>query len=322
MKNVRMKVLSQEEAQFVHDKSCEILEKKGILFGGQEARDILRAHGCEVDDETQMVKIPKALVEECMAKCPKQFTLYSYNGNKDVVLKSDGSDVHYMTFGAANLAREWKAHGEYTTRDTCLHDLEEFAHVSEYCDAVDLLTIPCSAIELAEDPVRNLKEMKAIFTNSGKPFFPDCNVQFFEEYFKMTAAVYGKGEEYARTHPHLIFGTGPVSPMQIDEYACMCACNVPSTGIPIIVLNMGMSGATMPIDLAGTVVCNNVEIIAEIVLIQLVRPGHPIIYGTTTTELDLWNNAAPAGSPELSLISGAGINMAQFYQVPSLVGGC
>ena len=322
MKNIRMEVLTDEEAQIIHDKSCEILEKKGILFGGQKARDIMRAAGCEVDDETQIVKIPKSLVEECMGKCPKEFTLYSYDGKNDVTLKSNGANVYYMTFGAANLARVYEGHGKYSTRDTTLKDLGEICHLAEHCDSISLVSTPCSALDLTEDPVRNLKELKTIFMNTAKPIFPDCNVEFFDEYFKMTVAMYGKGEDYARTHPHFMFGTGPVSPMQIDEYACMCACEVPATGIPINCLNMGMSGATMPIDLAGTVVCNNAEIIAEICLIQLVKPGHPVIYGTTTTELDLWNNAAPVGSPELSLISGAGIKMAQFYQVPSLVGGC
>jgi trimethylamine--corrinoid protein Co-methyltransferase len=321
MKNLRMDVISDEETRQIHAKTVELLETVGMFVGHPEARKMLKDVGCEVDEKKEMVKIPEAVIDKYLALAPKKISLYSYDGKHDVVLDSVGDKVHYMTFGAGTRVTTYEGHGRFSSRDSTLKDLGESVHVAEYCDNIDMITTMVSAVDYAKDPVRTLKELKEIVTNSSKIGFCESDISILDAYFEFTVAMFDKGEEYARTHPHFIFGSGPVSPMQLDYNACLTPLLVPKYGIPVLCLNMGMSGATMPIDLAGTIVCNNAEIIAEIILTQVAYPGAPVIYGSTTTEFDLWCNTAPVGSPELALISSAAVKLAHYYQIPSLVGG-
>ena len=84
---------------------------------------------------------------------------------------------------------------------------------------------------------------------------------------------------------------------------------------------MALGGGTAPTTIAGTLVTHNAEVLASVVLSQLVRPGAPVIYGSSTTNLDLRKGTATVGSPELAMINAGVAQLAQFYGIPSFVAG-
>jgi trimethylamine--corrinoid protein Co-methyltransferase len=84
---------------------------------------------------------------------------------------------------------------------------------------------------------------------------------------------------------------------------------------------MAMSGGTAPVTLAGTLVPHNAEILSGITLSQLTRRGAPVVYGSSTTAMDLKMAAATVGTPECALISGAVARLARYYALPSYVAG-
>jgi trimethylamine--corrinoid protein Co-methyltransferase len=84
---------------------------------------------------------------------------------------------------------------------------------------------------------------------------------------------------------------------------------------------MAMAGGSSPVTLAGTMVTHNAEVLAGITLSQLVERGSPVIYGSSTTAMDLKLAAASVGTPELALISAAVAQMARRYLLPSFVAG-
>ena len=57
------------------------------------------------------------------------------------------------------------------------------------------------------------------------------------------------------------------------------------------------------------------------VLTQLTSPGTPFVYGSSTTNFDLFSQSAPVGSPELALISSGACELAQYYSLPCKVAG-
>jgi trimethylamine--corrinoid protein Co-methyltransferase len=93
------------------------------------------------------------------------------------------------------------------------------------------------------------------------------------------------------------------------------------TGTPVNVLAMGMSGGSAPVTLAGTLVGTNAEVLSGIVLNQLTCKGAPVIYGSSTTCMDLRMATAAVGSPELGMISAGVAQLAHYYQLPCFVAG-
>jgi trimethylamine--corrinoid protein Co-methyltransferase len=92
-------------------------------------------------------------------------------------------------------------------------------------------------------------------------------------------------------------------------------------GVVCNILSMAMAGATSPVTLAGTLVTHNAEILGGLTLSQLTRKGAPVIYGSSTTAMDLRFAQASVGTPECALISGAVARLARYYALPSYVAG-
>ena len=61
--------------------------------------------------------------------------------------------------------------------------------------------------------------------------------------------------------------------------------------------------------------------LADRIELQAARKGAPIIYGSSTTIMDLKTAITPVGSPELAMINAAVAGLAQYYLLPSWVAG-
>lgn len=90
---------------------------------------------------------------------------------------------------------------------------------------------------------------------------------------------------------------------------------------PIMVAALMMAGSTGPITLAGVLALQTAELLAGIALAQLISPGTPVIFGSTSTNIEMRSGALAIGSPELSQIAVAHAQLARFYGLPSRSGG-
>jgi trimethylamine--corrinoid protein Co-methyltransferase len=93
-------------------------------------------------------------------------------------------------------------------------------------------------------------------------------------------------------------------------------------GVPIHVETDCSAGMTAPITTAGLVVQQNAEILSGITLVQLIRPGCPVIYAHSPFVPDMRTGAVLTGAPERSIFSGASVQLARLYGLPACgVGG-
>ena len=53
------------------------------------------------------------------------------------------------------------------------------------------------------------------------------------------------------------------------------------------IVSMAMAGGSSPVTLAGTLAQHNAEILSGLVLSQLTERGAPVVYGSSTTAMDL-----------------------------------
>jgi trimethylamine--corrinoid protein Co-methyltransferase len=79
-----------------------------------------------------------------------------------------------------------------------------------------------------------------------------------------------------------------------------------------------LAGVSAPIGLMDTVVLQNAELLAGIVLAQIVQPGAPVVYGPSATAADMKTGDYFCGTPEGMLINTANIQLAtKFYDIPA-----
>ena len=87
------------------------------------------------------------------------------------------------------------------------------------------------------------------------------------------------------------------------------------------VLSMGLCGGTTPITLAGPLLTTNCEILTGIVLTQIINKGNPVMYGSSTTIMDMRRMTTPVGAPEHAMIGAAVAQIGSFYNIPAEAGG-
>jgi len=133
---------------------------------------------------------------------------------------------------------------------------------------------------------------------------------------EMLHAIAG-GEEAFRARPFVSNSNCfVVPPMKFAEDACGVLEACVEGGIPILLLSAGQAGATAPASIAGAVVQAVAEVLAGLVYVNALKPGHPAIFGTWPFVSDLRTGAMSGGSGEQALLTAACAQMAQFYRLP------
>ncbi len=70
-----LRVLSEDEKTQVHERSLKILAQTGVKVDTSKGRQYLKDAVAEVDENSKIVKFPRAMVEESLRLAPKDFTL-------------------------------------------------------------------------------------------------------------------------------------------------------------------------------------------------------------------------------------------------------
>jgi len=124
-----------------------------------------------------------------------------------------------------------------------------------------------------------------------------------------------------RKRPIFSVNVCPMSPLTLPTDVCDVIIEAARLGVGVMIMPMSLSGGTSSATLAGTLVTHNAEVLGSIVLAQLAKKGLPCTYGSTSTILDLRFGTSAIGAPEYGMINAALAKLAQYYRLPSFVGG-
>jgi trimethylamine:corrinoid methyltransferase-like protein len=81
----------------------------------------------------------------------------------------------------------------------------------------------------------------------------------------------------------------------MDIEVMIQACNF---GLPVHASSLPVIGGTSPITTAGTVLTAAIEVLAMVIMIQLIKPGHPVFALATALGMDMMNGRAVKACPE------------------------
>ncbi len=314
-----VELFTEDELDKIHRTTLKVMKDPGILLESPKAVDIFREAGCKVEGER--VKIPERLVNEALSTAPSSFLLAGRDEENDVEMEADGN-VHFTTFGAGVRTLDMTDNGEYNIRNSTEQDVADQAKLADYLDNIDYYSLTVSAQDLTGKAEQDVHELFTALQNTSKHFHHvDPVGENVDHYFEIAKAYYGGDEELARERPLFSILLCPTSPLQLGDNAIDVIIKGGKYGIPVNVLSMAMAGASSNINLAGTLVTHNAEVLAGIVLSQLANPGAPVFYGSSTTQFDVKKGTAPVGAPELGMISAGVAKLAQYYGLPSYVAG-
>lgn len=298
----------QEDIELIHEKSLYFLESKGILFDNEEARDILKKAGCRIDGK--IVYIHRDLVEKCLALAPKTFDMYS-RGMKfttgigqEMMVQSSLGPVNVLDNGVYR-----KATAEDYINFVKIHQDSDIMHLID-ADLVVPNDIP-TAIHTEWTTLANLKySNKLIGGHNGSK--ERC------EKFINLVMDFNDDHEHCQT---ITLATNS-APFAWNREMCDTIITYARMNQALVITGVGLAGMTSPPTLASTTIQNNTELLAGLVLAELVKPGAPVIYQLSSLECDLRYSLCVCGGPETGQSFCTMRELADFYQLPCRANGC
>ena len=308
-------VFTESELDDLHLGTLEVLERTGVFVEADEALDIFKDGGCAVDRDRRVVRIPPHVVEDAVAAAPSKFVLCGRDPRNDFLMEP--GRVAFTNFSEGIRVIDVET-GEY--RDPTKKDIADIARLNDYLSEMDTHEISVGASDAPAETIA-VHNSEQQLLNTTKPIgIGPLSRRESVAIFRMCAEIAG-GADALRERPIVYNGVCPVSPLKLPHEVTEVIIETARWGLPCNVLSMAMAGGSSPVTLAGTMVTHNAEVLAGITLAQLTERGSPVMYGSSTTAMDLKLAAASVGSPEIALISAAVAQLARRYTLPSFVAG-
>jgi trimethylamine--corrinoid protein Co-methyltransferase len=305
----------QEMLGKVHTHSLDLLEKRGVRFHSERARDIWHGAGAAIAGD--VVKLPGSLVESALRQAPGSFMLYARDGLGEHNLPIDGRHTYYSQDGCAAHTLDFETG---VRRRSLKEDNEKMALISDYLSAIDIVSPTVSAQDVPASGVA-VHELEACFVHSGKHVLTESVTSARDARAQIElAAVIAGGKEALRQRPIFSNFICTISPLTQDEGGIEAALEFAAAGIPVGLYPMATTGVTSPVTLAGTLAVVNAEVISALALLQIATPGAKVFYCGGPATIDLRTGAYTATSPEAIWLRSMVAQMARFYGLPSIVG--
>ena len=314
IKGGQYKVLSNDQMDELHRATIEVLENIGIKNLHDEARQIMEENGCDVDHDSKIVKIPGSVLMEYIAMAPNEIMLYGRDPKYNIRL-DDSDDVYVM--GGAGAVNTLDMDGNL--RPSTMNDLKDLTRLEDTLENMDIAhflvtpqdtefgsTSECEMITFAHNLTNNTRNFYALLGG--------CREGLRYE-LEMAAVLEGSIEEVSK-RPFFVAGLCIISPLThrygfIEELLECGKYNIPCY------LEVDQSaGGTTPYTLAGTIVEANANILSAVCLAQMVNPGAPCIYATSSGILDMKSLNFSGNAPESTLLHMGLAQMSHYYNLP------
>ncbi len=311
----RHALLAPEEVEALHGASLRVLEETGVHAPLSPARlEQLADLGVRVDREAGRLRFPPELVERAVARAPGAYRLHARSGDE---LLLDGSAGHLCLDGSAAVLLDG-ASGE--TRPSTRADLERAVRLADALPQLSLLW-PCVSAGDQPAAVQPLHELEVLLTCSSKhaQAMTVVDPETARDAVAMAAEVAG-GREALRARPLLSSFQCSVSPLAYEPAALEAAVVFAEAGVPCGFWSMTIGGGTAPVTPAGNAALASAEILAGVVVLELLCPGAPTFYGTSATMMELRRGGVACGGPEDTWLQAAGCQLAHRHGLPAAIG--
>ena len=303
--------LGRNDLECIHEAALTVLETVGFANPIPSCVETLGRAGA-VHGPDGRIRFPRALVEHTLGKAARRFTLHGQDPRHDMAVQ-DGN----VRFGTAGLAVHLVDAENGTYRESLLRDIYDAARLVEGLENIHFFQRPMVARDIADPLELDINTLYACVTGTSKhigtSFTVRENVRPALDMLYMLAG----GEENFRARPFVSSSTPfVVPPMKFAEDACGVLEECVRGGIPILLLSTGQAGATAPAPLVGAVVQAVAEVLAGLVYVNALKPGHPALFGAWPFGSDPATGAMAGGSAEQALLTAASAQMARFYDLP------
>lgn len=310
-----MNILTNSQVEMIHDRALGVLEREGLEVLSDEGLKIMGEAGCELGPVTEeggrVVRFPRQLVEDLIAKAPSSFDLHARNSERNVTI-GDGYINFTLVSGPPNVSDL-----QGGRRPGNFEDQTNLLKLGHQLNAIHLLASP--PVEAQELPAetRHLDVSRSYATITDKCWGARAiGRRRVYDATEINRLARGLSEQEHFEKPGIIANINTNSPRRVDAEMISGLMALVEKGQGVMVTPFTLCGAMAPVTLAGGLVLQHAEAMGILAFVQMVRPGASMVYGGFTSNVDMKSGAPVFGSPEYVRAVLAGGQLARHLNLP------
>jgi trimethylamine--corrinoid protein Co-methyltransferase len=329
--------LDQEQIRWLDEASLAILADPGIWCYNERAAKLFKTHGARVWEEESgspcwRVSLPAGLIREAVSRAPSAFVLGARKRENRLLLDADVPRVYFGSGSEANIWLE--------------ADMEKFVSVSDgnkavrvprftemrgttallsraarLCDKLEHLDFFIRPLNIQDPEItaenHDVNKFFASLSNTTKHVQAGLTrLESLGSVVRIAELIAG-GPEALRENPIISFIACVFkSPLQVVDDTAEKVFAIVEKELPLVISSSPQGGSSAPIQEAGMVAQINAEILAGIALVQLIKEGAPVLYGSVPVRARLDDLHDLYGCPEFNQYNIDCVQMARFYKIP------
>ncbi len=303
--------LSDQEVKLLHERSLQVLKEIGMRLPHEEALDLMSQNGAEIG-AGNVVRIPKRLVEAAIESVPKRkdVTLYGRDPKHDVTFEKHDPALACMTM-AVNVI-------DPHTRQKRPATDEDLAALTRIADQLENIHVNGGLVTPQEVPgnFNDWYTWATTIKNTTKHITGGMlGARCVQDAAKMGTLAIGD-EDLFRKRPFISGWVLTLPPFAIDAESLEALMEMSRWKIPVMLSSGPILGTSSPVTIAGTIAQAHAEILAGMVVSQLVNPGAPIIYTSFARGMDMKSGNISMACPEFGILKVALAQMGQSLDLP------
>jgi len=312
----RLRILSDDQIEQIVFAAMDVLLRTGTRVHEKNALGLLRDAGCATSDNN-LVHIPAWLIKTSIQSAPSRIVLAGRDREKRLALEKD--QVYFGTGSDCPFILDPYC-GE---RRRCTY--EDVYRAAKIADALPHIDFHMSLGLTSDVPIGTYDrhQFLAMLRGTTKPLVVTAvDKEGLADQLEMAYATIGGIGEW-RKLPLFAVYIEPSSPLENSTAALEKLLYAAENDIPAIYTPCPISGATAPATMAGILVQTLAECLTGVVVSQLKRKGAAVVIGGVMSVMDMSTMVYSYGAPELSLLSAAMTDVAQYLHLPMFsTAGC
>jgi trimethylamine--corrinoid protein Co-methyltransferase len=330
--------LSEEQVKWLDQASLNILADPGIWCYNERAAKLFQQHGAKVwEDEKSVspcwrVTFPAGLIKEAIAKAPSRIVLGARKPENRLLLDAEVPRVYFGSGSEANIWIETEMEefisvngGDVRVKVPRYTELrgntELLSRAAKLCDKLEHLDFFIRPLNIQDPEITN-------DNHDANKFFASLNnitkhvqaglttVESLEDVIRMAEIITG-GPGPLRENPVISFITCVFkSPLQIVDDTAEKVFAIVESGLPLVMSSSPQGGSSAPIQEAGMVAQINAELLASITMVQLIKEGAPVLYGSVPVRARLDDLHDLYGCPEFNQYNIDCVQLSRHYRIP------
>ena len=303
--------LDADGLERVHDTAMRILEEIGIDFLNNEAKSILKSAGCDVDPDSDRVRMDRAFVMEQTNKAPAEFIITPRNPERTI--RIGGDTAVFGTVGSPPNATDLDRGRRVGNRA----DFQNLLKLSQVFNCIHFISgYPLEPVDIHAS-IRHLDALYDILTLTDKAAHGySLGPERIDDAMEMVRIAAGLNNDEFESSPRMFTNINSSSPLKHDWPMLDGALRMARRGQPTVVAPFTLAGAMAPVTLAGALAQQTAECLAAIALLQVVKPGLPVVFGAFTSNVDMKSGAPAFGTPEYMRAMQISGQLARKYKLP------